>query len=155
MQDVFSPFSKIPFNLRLQPFSLITYGLVGLPSRLRRKPYDVLQIPLPRERGGGTIRCIAFSPSDQKPFPTLRLLHISMHGGVFICRLAENTASFCEALCHRTGCVGVRISDRVAPRHVFPTAHDNRRDVACWLCADFKRLWSADGKNVTVGGFSA
>ena len=69
--------------------------------------------------------------------------------------LPESTAPFCSTLSRNTSCVAISISYRFAPHHPYPTAHDDVRDTVRWLSANATRLWKADGRSITVSGFSA
>jgi acetyl esterase/lipase len=47
------------------------------------------------------------------------------------------------------------IAHRFAPCHLFPTAHDNVRDVVGWISQHAEEMWGADATRITANGFSA
>lgn len=83
----------------------------------------------------------------------LRPLHIDIHGGAWVGGLVEQSARWCTHLSDRTGAVVISITYSIAPRHIFPAAHNDIDDIVAFLlahAADF----GADPKLLTVGGSS-
>ncbi|KAH7080754.1 Alpha/Beta hydrolase protein [Paraphoma chrysanthemicola] len=168
---IFSPltsglFSTLPFWQRwrvlcLQPINIIA-ALLTAPSWLFTNRYKVIYVPTRT----GNRRCLVFMPprispaSPQNPSKDsddssngLRPLHIDIHGGAFIGGFPEQSARFCAHISDQTGAVVVSISYRIAPRYIYPAAHDDVDDVVTWLVSHAQDF-GADGKLLTVGGGS-
>lgn len=156
-------FSTLPFSQRwrlllLQPINLLA-ALLTAPYWLFNNRYSVLYIPT----RSGTQRCLLFQPPVSKPRKQKkekeeedkpRPLHIDLHGGAFIGGSPEQGARWCAYLSDNTGAVVVSCSYRVAPRHVFPAAHDDVDDVVSWVLDHAAAELNADPNLLTVGGAS-
>ncbi|KAH7081917.1 Alpha/Beta hydrolase protein [Paraphoma chrysanthemicola] len=168
---IFSPltsalFSSLPFWQRwrvlfLQPINIIA-ALLTAPAWLFTNRYKVIYVPTKT----GNRRCLVFMPPRTSPGSPhdhlkardngsdgLRPLHIDIHGGAWIGGFPEHNARFCAHLSDETGAVVVSISYRIAPRHIYPAAHDDVDDVVTWLVSH-ARDFGADGKFLTIGGGS-
>lgn len=166
--------------LVLQPLSLLTLGLNGLPWAFSNA-YSVDYIPV---APGLTLRALVFRPpppprkkSTPTPTPTptalptdapdsptpapsppaavLPPLHINFHGGGFIGGWPEDDALFCAQLAREACCVVVSVSYPYAPAHVFPAAHDAADAAVAWLRGNARQRYGADVGLTTAGGFSA
>lgn len=151
--------SSIPFSYRwrliaLQPFSLLAYFLKWVPFAFS-KDKTVIWIPL-RRAPGHSVRAVVFRPgcSSQEGISG-RPLHLDVHGGAFLGGIPEYDAPFCMELARRAGAVVISTGYRYAPRHTFPTAHEDTQDVAAYLIENCERLWGANPDLLTVSGFSA
>ncbi|KAF9891589.1 hypothetical protein FE257_003600 [Aspergillus nanangensis] len=106
-----------------------------------------------RRAPGQSVRATVFRPprhEGSRPRP----LHLDIHGGGFIGGLPEGDAWFCEKVMAATGAVVVSAAYRYAPRHTFPSAHEDVQDVAAYLI-EHADAWGIDPRLITVSGFSA
>jgi acetyl esterase/lipase len=159
---IFSPtfdaiFSTLPFWQRwrlflLQPINILA-ALLTSPSWLLNNRYSVIYIPT----RNGKRRCLVFQPplsgKQKEKERNLRPLHIDIHGGGFIGGLPEHGARWCGFLSEGTGAVVVSVSYRIAPRYVYPVAHDDVDDIVTWLL-EHAAEFGADAKLLTIGGSS-
>jgi len=157
---VFSPlfdviFSTLPFNQRmrlllLQPLNIIA-ALLCAPQVLFTNRYSVIYIPT----RNGRRRCLVFEPprSASSKQIILRPLHIDIHGGAWVGGLPEQSLRWCTLLSASTGAVVVSITYSIAPRHVYPTAHDDADDIAAYLLAHAEDF-GVDPRLLTIGGSS-
>ncbi|KAE8149083.1 hypothetical protein BDV25DRAFT_130646 [Aspergillus avenaceus] len=150
---------SLPFSIRwrliaLQPIVLLTNSIQFARSIFSSDHATTIWIPLKRAPGY-SVRAIVYHPppkiSPLKPTP----LHLNIHGGGFIGGLPEGNALFCQKIAAETGAIVVSTSHRYAPRHTFPTAHEDVPDVAEWLTTNSERLWGADPTLFSISGFSA
>ncbi|KAH7115310.1 putative lipase/esterase family protein [Dendryphion nanum] len=161
-------FSLIPFRYRwrvliLQPINFLA-ALISSPTWLFNNRYSVIYIPT----RSGRKRCLVYSPhtkptpspkpsSNSTPIsePHLRPIHISIHGGAFIGGLLEQDARWNAHLSDRTGAIVVSPEYRIAPRHIFPSAHDDIDDIVSWIIANAESRFKANPHLLTIGGSSA
>jgi acetyl esterase/lipase len=140
--------------LLLQPLSILTY-IIQSPFTLSRA-HSVFWIPT---REGRSVRAVVYLPAKGQEQADgqkrLRPLHLNIHGGAFLGGLPEQNAPFCRLLAQKSGAVVVSTSYRYAPANPFPAAIDDTDDVIDFLQANAERLWNANTKLMTVGGFSA
>lgn len=83
----------------------------------------------------------------------LRPLHIDIHGGGWIGGFAEQGSRLNTLIAEETGAIVVSITYRIAPRYIYPAAHDDVEDVVDWLVTNAYTL-GADAQLMTIGGGS-
>lgn len=146
---------SIPWDWRLrllglQSFLLLAYPMSFLPY-IFSKRYKAIEIPT---RSRHAVRVIVFQPpkrQTQQRSP----VHLDFHSGGFIAGIADTQAEWCSLLSDRTGAVVISSEYRLAPRHGYPSAHEDAEDVVDWVITNAGKLWNADPKTLTVSGFSA
>ena len=148
--------SHLPWDLRwrllcFQPIALLTNSMKFFPE-LFSHDYKVVRIP---NRRGGCIRAIIFQPHDYRGAATPRPLHIDFHGGAFLGGNAEYDAAFCRILSQRTSAVVISAEYRLAPKHPYPSAHEDAEDVLTWALEHAQTDFNADPDLLTMSGFSA
>ncbi|KAH6644011.1 lipase/esterase family protein [Boeremia exigua] len=147
-------FSSLPFTHRwrlllLQPINVLAFSLT-CSTFLFTTSYTVTYIPT----RSGPKRCLVFQPPRLPPDTAPRPLHIDFHGGGFVGGGPEQNVRWCALLAQRTGAVVVSGSYRLAPRHVYPAAHDDADDIVRHAVANAAVL-GADSGLLTLGGSSA
>jgi acetyl esterase len=99
---------------------------------------------------GGPIPARVYRRSDTKPGSPAILF---IHGGAFM----QGGVDFCDSvqrgLAHRTGCVVIGLSYRLAPEHPFPAGLDDCVDVVNWMVE--ARPGDLDPERIAIGGESA
>lgn len=150
-------FSTLPLSQRwrlllLQPINILG-AILTSPTWLFNNRYSVIYIPT----RAGKRRCLVYLPpsSSKNGAEGPRPLHVDAHGGGFIGGFPEQNTRWCSYLSDATDAVVVSITYRIAPRHTFPTAHDDVDDIVSWLLPRAKFHYNADPNLLTVGGSSA
>lgn len=110
----------------------------------------------------GSKRCLVSQPptsnqqtkhSGSQNGKILRPLHIDIHGGGWIGGFAEQGSRLNALIAHQTGAVVVSITYRIAPRYIYPAAHDDVDDIVDWLIAH-AYTFGADAQLMTISGGS-
>jgi acetyl esterase/lipase len=60
-------------------------------------------------------------------------LYVMYHGGGWCIGGLENEELLCRLICGKLGFVAVNVDYRLAPEHVFPTAHNDCWDATKWV----------------------
>ena len=100
-------------------------------------------------RDGFAIPVRLFAPTAA-PLPVL----VYFHGGGFTIGSIATHESLCRQLAHLAGCAVLSVDYRLAPEHVFPTAHNDAWDALQWV-AQQSASRGLRGENLAVGGDSA
>lgn len=89
-------------------------------------------------------------PADRTPRPLL----VYLHGGGYVVGSIDSHDSVCRLLARESGWLVLSVGYRLAPEHVFPSAHRDAYAAARWAARNAERL-GADGRGVAVGGDGA
>jgi len=120
---------------------------------------DVLEIPrqaLERvetfaipTRDGADLPVRLYAPTSAS-HPVL----IYFHGGGFTVGSIASHDALCRRLSHLAHCAVLSLDYRLAPEHVFPTAHQDAWDAVQWVASHGKG-YALDTARIAVGGDSA
>ncbi|CAO2654397.1 Nn.00g111300.m01.CDS01 [Neocucurbitaria sp. VM-36] len=162
---LFSPtydaiFSTIPLwqrwrTLLLQPINLLV-ALITAPTWLFNNRYSVIYVPT----RSGSKRCLVYQPhrtkkhAEPQKAEDSRPLHIDIHGGGYIGGIPEQNARWCAYLSDRSGAVVISLTYRVAPRYIYPAAHDDIDDIVAYLIVHASSRFGANPELMTIGGAS-
>ncbi|ORY12594.1 alpha/beta hydrolase fold-domain-containing protein [Clohesyomyces aquaticus] len=164
-------FSILPFWQRwrllliLQPINLLV-PIITAQDWLFNNRYSVVWIPV---RDGSKRRCLVYLPpghtkptSSSAPLTSLNKvprkllpLHIDIHPGAFIGGFPEHSTRWCSHLSTTTSTIVISLSHRLAPRNLFPAAHNDIDDLVSWILVHAEQEFGADPGMLTIGGSSA
>ncbi|WP_310626667.1 alpha/beta hydrolase [Limnohabitans sp.] len=108
---------------------------------------DTLHIPA---RDGATLRAKLWAEHASPHLPVL----LYFHGGGFTVGSPETHEALCKHLAHLAHCAVVSLDYRLAPKHTFPTAHNDAFDALQWLAVNAASL-GLDATRIAIGGDSA
>ena len=119
----------------------------------------ILEIPAPKmhrldsftipTRGGFELPVRLYAPTDDV-LPVL----VYFHGGGFTIGNLATHDTLCRTLSQLAQCAVLSVNYRLAPEHLFPTAHEDCWDAVQWLAKEGHSL-GLDGTRLAVGGDSA
>lgn len=91
-----------------------------------------------------------YKPSDQNNLPIV----IYYHGGCFVSGNFETHDRQLRMLSNKGGAIIIAVDYRLAPEHVYPSAHDDAEKAAHFVYQNAK-TWGGDPCNITIAGDSA
>ncbi|MGC2964513.1 acetyl esterase [Paraburkholderia sp. GV068] len=100
---------------------------------------------VPTSQGHVLVR--VYRPSDKKPLPTV----VFFHGGGFVMGDVESMDHIARKLCRDTTSVVVSADYRLAPEHVYPSAHDDALAVTEWAAGSICALGGLPDKLALAG----
>jgi hypothetical protein len=119
--------------LLLQAVNILT-TLITAPSWLFNSRSTVLYVPTRSRKKC----CLIYQPPQRRgknrdKRADAQPLHMDIHGGGFIGGFPEHGARWCAMLSDQTGTVVISCSYRLAPRYIFPAAHDGIDNIVSWI----------------------